>query len=80
MRTVMLVVAAIWFGGAAILIGDGSDGLVGDPPNQEIIGDPTVMAIHLVARVLFVGFAILALAFVDWAAVVTFFRGPGDKG
>ena len=76
MRTMMSVVAAIWFGGAAIVIGDGSSGLLGDPPNQEVIGDPTVIAIHLVARVLFVGLALFAMAFADGPALVTFFSLP----
>jgi hypothetical protein len=74
MRTVMAAGAAIWFLGAAIVIGDGSSALLGDPPNQEVIGDPVVMAIHLVARILFVGCGLLALGLVDWAAIRRLFR------
>ena len=74
MRNVMAAPAAIWFLGAAIVIGDGSSALLGDPPNQQVIGDPVVMAVHLVGRILFVGLGFLALGVVDWAAVRRLFR------
>jgi hypothetical protein len=73
-RSVMAAAAAVWFLGAAIVIGDGSSALLGDPPNQEVIGDPVVMAIHLVGRILFVGLGLLALGVVDGAAVRRLFR------
>jgi hypothetical protein len=67
MRSIFALASAAWFVGAAILLGDGSIGTRGDPPNEEILGDPIVMAIHLAARLAFVGLALVALALVDWA-------------
>jgi len=69
MRSVFTIGSAVWFLGAAVLMGDGSVATGGEPPNQEVFGDPTVMAIHLAARLAFVGLALLALALVDWSDV-----------
>lgn len=69
MRSLLALIAAMWFAGQSLMIGDGSTGLVGDAPNQAVLGDPVVMAIHSVARVLFVGFAIISLALIDWTPV-----------
>jgi hypothetical protein len=74
MRSILAIGSATWFLGAALLIGDGAAGLMGEPPNQTIIGEPAAMAIHFVGRILFVGLGLLALALVDWRAVVDFFR------
>lgn len=74
MRSLFAFAAAAWFVFQAVAIGDGSSGLLGDAPNQQVVGDPVVMTIHLVARVLFVGVALLALAAVDWAALRRMFR------
>ena len=69
MRSVIGVVSAVWFLGAALLIGDGRFGTSGDPPNQEVLGDPVVMAVYFIGRLLFVGLGLLSLAFVDWSSV-----------
>lgn len=74
MRSVMGLLGAAWFLGAAILIGDGRSGTMGDPPAETAFGDPTVMGVYFVARILFVGLAILSLAMVDPAGVKAFFR------
>ncbi len=76
MRTFVGVASAGWFLVTALLIGDGSSGLIGEPPNQEIFGDPVVMAIHLVGRILLVGLGLLSLALVDPAAIRGAFRQP----
>ena len=68
-RTLTAVAAFGWFVVQAVTIGDGSSGLVGDPPNQQVIGDPTTMAVYSIAKIMFVGLALLALAAVDWAWV-----------
>jgi hypothetical protein len=70
MRSVFAIGSATWFLGAAVLMGDGSVGTIGDQPGEGVIGDPTVMAVHLAARLLFVGLALLALGRVDWPGVV----------
>ncbi|MGZ8562071.1 MAG: hypothetical protein ACXWWU_00450 [Candidatus Limnocylindria bacterium] len=70
MRSVFAIGSAAWFLAAAAWMGDGRVGTVGDPTGQEAFGDPTVMAIHLAARLLFVGLALLALERVEWRGVV----------
>jgi hypothetical protein len=77
MRSLFAVLSTIWFLGAAWLIGDGSVAAHGDPPDADVAGDPSVMAVYFLARVAFVGFAMLALAFVDWARL---FRSSADIG
>lgn len=69
MRTVFGVASAVWFLGAAVLIGDGRLGTSGDPPNQEVLGDPIVMAVYFIGRLLFVGLGLLSLSFVDWSSL-----------
>jgi hypothetical protein len=64
--------AFVWFAFNAVTIGDGSSGLMGDAPNQTVVGDPGVMAIHSVARIVFIGLAVLSLAALDWRQVRTF--------
>jgi hypothetical protein len=68
MRRLFALACAAWFLGAAALMGDGRFGTSGDPPNEEVIGDPTVMAVYFVARLLFVGLALMALGLVDWTS------------
>ena len=69
MRTEFGVVSAVWFLGAALLIGDGRFGTTGDPPNEEVLGDPVVMAVYFIGRLLFVGLGLLSLSFVDWSSL-----------
>jgi hypothetical protein len=66
MRSAFALLGAIWFIGAAVLIGDGSLGTSGDPPDEAVIGDPAVMAMYFLARIAFVGLGLLALSLVDW--------------
>ena len=78
MRSFLGLISAMWFAGQTWLIGDGSTGLVGDAPNQTVLGDPAAIAIHSVARVLFVGCAILSLALVDWTPIAAWFGNLVD--
>lgn len=66
MQVVLRVAAGAWFVIMAVVIGDGRVGTSGAPPNEEVLGDPTVMAIHLVGRLLFVGLGLLSLSMVEW--------------
>ena len=68
-RSILALVAAAWCLASAFLIGDGRLGTAGEPPNQEIIGDPAAMAVHLVGRVLLVGVGLVALALVEWRSI-----------
>jgi len=72
MRSLFAVACAAWFLGVAAMMGDGRLGTAGEPPNEEVIGDPTVMAVYLVARLLFVGLALMALGMVDWTRMWRF--------
>jgi hypothetical protein len=76
-QTIVALAAVAWFIGAAILVGDGSVGLAGDPPNQEVIGDAAVMAVHKVGRAILVGLGILSLAQVDYDVLAAWLR-PGN--
>ena len=71
MRSFLAMIGAMWFAIQAWTIGDGSVGMSvpGDGSYPQVLGDPAVMAIHSVARVLFVGFAIIALALIDWTKI-----------
>jgi hypothetical protein len=85
-RTVLALTGAAWFIGAAILIGDGRLGTVGEPPNEEVLGDPTTIAVYAIGRILFVGLGLLCLALVEWRAVgaqvgeLAARPGPADDG
>ncbi len=72
MRSVFALLAAAWFIGAAILVGDGRVGTSGDPPNETVIGDPGVMAMYFLGRIAFVGLGLLALSLIEWGAAQRF--------
>jgi hypothetical protein len=44
----------------------GRDGTDGEPPDEEVIGDPVVMAIYFLGRIILVAIGLIALALVDW--------------
>jgi len=60
MKSLLALVASVWFAFNAVTFGDGG-------------GDQGVMAVGAAARILFVGLAVISLALVDWERIGEFF-------
>ena len=69
MRSVFALGAAAWLLVFAVLLGEGRTATIGDPPDQSALGDPVVMTVYLVSRILFVGLALIALALAEWGRI-----------
>lgn len=83
LRSVLAGIAAAWCFLQALLLGDGREGTTGVPPDVEVIGDPAVMAVYVLGRIILVAIGLVALALVDWrrlriAGPEVTVRGPHD--
>jgi hypothetical protein len=77
-KSLLSLAAFVWFAFNAATFGDGG---VWDPTFQQVDGDQGVIAVHQVARILFIGLALLSLALTNWAPVNEFIhRLPGPGG
>jgi len=69
-RSWLAIAAFAVFAFNAITMGSGALGYEGDPPNQTVIGDASVMGLYSLMRTLFFGMALLSLAVIEWPKVV----------
>jgi hypothetical protein len=79
MKSLLAIVAFVWFAFNAATFGDGG---VWDSTYHQSIGDSNVMAAHAVGRIVFVGLALISLALVNWGPVNNFIHhlpGPGGE-